>query len=102
MVSTRQTAAYRHDQPVVGASSVPVLIVWSLTLVALSWWPKPIRLPRNLPAVVEAFYTPRVMFLILAGLTLLVGWSARGDRERMWKVVGTSVALTVADFFLLQ
>ena len=100
MVPTRQTTTHHPSRPV--AVVVPSLIVWSLTPVVLSWWPPPPGRPRGLPGVVEAFYTPRVTFLILAGLTLVFGWSARGDRERMWNVIGASVALTTVYFFLLK
>jgi hypothetical protein len=100
MVPTRQTSAHRRTSTPVVGSPLPTLIVWTLTLVALSWWPSP-RLPRRLPGVVEGFYTPRVTFLVLAGLTLLVGWSARGDRYRMWSVIGASVLFTVMYLLLL-
>jgi hypothetical protein len=78
---------------------LPSLIAWTATLVALSFWPAP-RLPRGLPAMVVAFWTPRVTFLVLAALTLLFGFLARDDRQRVWTVIGGSVAVAV--IYLIQ
>lgn len=50
--------------------------------------------------MVVAFWTPRVTFLVLAALTLLFGFLARDDRQRVWTVIGGSVAVAV--IYLIQ
>jgi uncharacterized membrane protein YozB (DUF420 family) len=92
--------APRHRAPT-AVVALPLLI-WTLTLVAFSWWPESPRLPGGLPTVVQVFYTPRVTFLALTGLTLLMGWSARHDRQKMGTALGTSVMLAVVYLFMLQ
>ena len=90
----------RYRAPTAMAPVFPSLIVWTLTLVAFSWWRTP-HLPEGLLWVVKMFYTPRVTFLVLAAGTLLAGWRARHDRIKQVSVLGTSVTLAVIYLFLL-
>jgi len=93
--------APRDRAPTVMAPAFPSLIVWALTLVALSWWPRPVHLPEGLPWVVTMFYAPHVTFPIMAAGTLLAGWRARHDRTKQWSVLGPSMMFTGIYVFLL-
>jgi hypothetical protein len=74
------------------AITVPLLIVWTLILIALAWWPFPPHLPPGLSAPVVAFYTPSIMYPIMTAVTLLMAWFARRDNGRLSRVLYGSMA----------
>ena len=80
-----------------------ILAIWTLTLVALSWLPAPPWLADSgLTGVVRAFYTPHVMFPLLACFTALWSWFARADGQRLSRVMGSSMLMTFVYFLILR
>src|SRR5262245_49326493 len=80
--------------PVTLAPPIPVLVVWCVIVLALTW------MVGNRYSE-DVLIRPHIMFPGIAIGTFLVGWHIRADRERAWNVITSSMGVVWMYFVTL-